>query len=81
MSDESVNLTHLVARLNQAMAHDLPVAVTLDDGHSVTGMIASIVIDKRRKIDPSRRDRSNLIATIGESVIEVERMRDVKLGS
>lgn len=79
--DGPVNLAHLVARLNQSMAHDLAVTVTLDSGYVVTGMIQSVVIDRQRKIDPSRRDRSNLIATIDGQVVEVERMRDVKLGS
>lgn len=81
MIEGRVNLTHLVAKLSQAQAHDLSVTVTLTTGHTVTGMIERIVIDKQRKIDVSRRDRSNLVATIGDQVVLVEDMREVTLGS
>lgn len=81
MTPKPPSLSVLAYRINLSMALDREVVVTLRTrpARTVRGRVTRKRIDKAKKIDPKRRDRSNLIVTIGGEEFEVERMSDVRV--
>lgn len=81
MSKPTVPLSVLAWKLALSMSLDREVVVTLRTrpARTVRGRVTCRRQDPRKKIDPKRKDRSNLWVTIGGEEFEVERMSEVRV--